>query len=119
MGLNKADLARRSGLEASSISRIESGEIVAPSVDALAKLAQALNVTVDVLIHGEQPTVDTTELRHIVATTLGPDNAEMVETAVNLLADKPARDRDVVLRVVLDLIRTFPPLSPDRTKTES
>jgi transcriptional regulator with XRE-family HTH domain len=119
MGLNKADLARRSGVEASSVSRIESGEIVAPSVDALGKLAQALGTSVDALMHGEQQHTDTTELRHLVATTLGPENAEMIETAVRLLADKPTRDREVVLRVVLDLIRTFPPLSPPPTRTNS
>lgn len=90
--------------------------------DDVEKWARALNMPIpEVASRLEIPlytvSPDTSDLRQLVATTLGPDNAEMVEAAVQLLAEKPIRDREVVLRVVLDLIKTFPPLSPDRTST--
>ncbi|XKE96555.1 XRE family transcriptional regulator (plasmid) [Metaplanococcus flavidus] len=58
LNLNQAELAKRAGLQAPSISQYENG-IRNPSYEALIKLANALNTTTDYLVSGtktDQPT---------------------------------------------------------------
>jgi transcriptional regulator with XRE-family HTH domain/Zn-dependent peptidase ImmA (M78 family) len=51
LGLNQTELAKRAGLQPPAISQYESG-IRNPSFDALIKLSNALNVSVDFLVSG-------------------------------------------------------------------
>ncbi|PET71581.1 hypothetical protein COJ46_21885 [Bacillus sp. AFS077874] len=51
LGLNQTELAKKSGLQPPAISQYESG-IRNPSYDALVKLSNALNVTIDYLVSG-------------------------------------------------------------------
>ncbi len=48
-GLTQADLARRAGMQAASISHFEPGQRL-PSLDSLVRLADALEVSVDMLL---------------------------------------------------------------------
>jgi len=48
-GLTQAELGRRAGIAAASISHFETGQR-APSLESLVKLADALDVSVDVLL---------------------------------------------------------------------
>ena len=52
MGLSKAALARKAGMSRSALSEVESGESYAPSSDNLMRLADALGVTEEYIMHG-------------------------------------------------------------------
>lgn len=52
--ITQAEMGRRAGIAAASVSHFETGQR-APSLDTLVKLADALNVTVDTLL-GRAPT---------------------------------------------------------------
>jgi transcriptional regulator with XRE-family HTH domain len=55
LGLSQAELAQRVGsTDARQISRYENGRIT-PSVDAIARLAQALDVSLDYLVFDDMP----------------------------------------------------------------
>jgi transcriptional regulator with XRE-family HTH domain len=55
LGLSQAELAQRVGsTDARQISRYENGRIT-PSLDAVARLAQALDVSLDYLVFDDQP----------------------------------------------------------------
>ncbi|HEX4345396.1 MAG TPA: helix-turn-helix transcriptional regulator [Solirubrobacteraceae bacterium] len=55
LGLSQAELAQRVGTtDARQISRYENGRIT-PSLDAIARLAQALDVSLDYLVFDDQP----------------------------------------------------------------
>ncbi len=51
-GWTQAALARRSGVDAQTISRIENGRLN-PTVAVARRIASALGVTIDSLVHGE------------------------------------------------------------------
>ncbi len=65
-GLTQAELGARAGLAAAAVSHFETGNRT-PSVDSLVKLAEALEVSVDVLLGrahmGAAPSVDPVFLR--------------------------------------------------------
>ena len=52
-GITQQELARRSGVKQGIISQIEQGVTKYPRLDTAAKLARALNCTVDELIGGD------------------------------------------------------------------
>lgn len=114
-GWNQSELARRADVTASSLSRIESGDIAVPSSDLLSRVAQALGLPVDNLIGSPvTPTpTDAAEFRAYTTAMLGAEHADLIDAIVLAAAEKPARDRDVILRVARNLIVTFPSLSPN------
>jgi transcriptional regulator with XRE-family HTH domain len=86
--LTQAELGARAGIAAASISHFETGQRT-PSLDSLVKLADALNISVDVLI-GRAPletaaTVDPIFLRASRASAQTLDTVRRVTAA--LLAD--------------------------------
>lgn len=113
-GWNQSELARRADVTASSLSRVESGDIVVPSSELMAKVARALGVPVDSLMGDAPPPSehDVAEFRAYVSAMVGSDHADLVEAIVLAAAEKPARDRDVILRVARNVIVTFPTLPP-------
>ena len=50
-GWTQADLARESGVSQATISRLESGHISSPRADVLGRLASALRIAMDALVH--------------------------------------------------------------------
>ena len=59
-GWTQSELARRANVDPSSVSRVERGEIAAPSGEFLSQVALVLNLPVDTLLHGaQQPTEPT------------------------------------------------------------
>ena len=50
LGLSQAELSRRSGVKQQTICMLETGKRKAPRLDTAAKLAAALNCTVDELL---------------------------------------------------------------------
>lgn len=52
-GLTKYRLAKLSGVDESTLCRYENGERASPAHPQLTRLAHALNVTIDELVHGE------------------------------------------------------------------
>ena len=44
---------------------------------------------------------------------VGAEHTELIEAILLTLAEKPIRDREVILRVTRDLIAAFPPLALD------
>jgi transcriptional regulator with XRE-family HTH domain len=57
-GLSMSDLARRSGVSVSGISRIEHNDVRSPSVDTVRKLARGLGVSVSELLEEAELTSD-------------------------------------------------------------
>ena len=111
-GWEKAALARKAGVSASYIGRLEAGAYPRPSLQRLTAIADALGLRVIDLT--EQPTTDPdAALLEQVRALVGTD-----ETLVRaILADLTARtvdDRLSVLRFMADALR-FKPASQTRT----
>jgi len=50
LGLTQDDLARKSGVKYTTLSKIESGVVTKPTVHIIAKIAKALNASIEDLI---------------------------------------------------------------------
>jgi transcriptional regulator with XRE-family HTH domain len=50
LGMTQDDLVRKSGVKHTTLTKIESGVVVKPSVQTAAKIAQALDVSIEELI---------------------------------------------------------------------
>lgn len=55
LGLSQAELSRRSGIKQQTICMLETGKRKTPRLDTAAKLAAALNCTVDELLKDGEP----------------------------------------------------------------
>ena len=95
----QSDLARRSGVSASYISRLESGEFTRPSHENLAAIARSLGIRVSDLT---DPPADesTDDLRRAIVERLGPDQADLGVAIVEKMQGRPAEDLETVLNVV-------------------
>lgn len=84
LGWSQADLAEATGTDPRQISRYETGRITL-SVDALARIGQALNLPLD------HPTYDDIPPRPLKATTTA------LEPRLNDIAELPPQDQQAVL----------------------
>lgn len=91
--LSQQDLARKTGLPASSISHFEGGGRK-PSFDNLHKLADALNVTTDYLLGRSEETaaVSAASRLHRHLEKLSGRDLEMAERFIEVLATSKAGD---------------------------
>ena len=58
LGLSQAELSRRSGIKQQTICMLETGKRKTPRLDTAAKLAVALNCTVDELLKDGEPQLE-------------------------------------------------------------
>ncbi len=107
-GLSQVELARRADVSSSAISKVESGHTVAPSSAFINQMAVALGVPAGTLLGDDAPSVDPAEWRQYVASVLGPNHVDLVEAIVLAAAEKPDKDRDLILRVAGNVVMTFP-----------
>lgn len=113
-GWNKADLARRSGVSRSYVSRVEAGDFKKPSIALINAIAESLSVDLSALT--DPPPVadpdDTALLRRLIEKRLGNRaNAPLVEAIIDRLRGFGPLDHDGTLDV-LDVI--LPRMSTDR-----
>ena len=114
LGWNKSELAKRTSIDASYISRLESGEIQEPSPARLRELAEALSMPADVLLNGPAPANEDDDalLRRMIEARVGnrasadliavlieksrgraPADVETIVSVVDVLLGKPSTDR--------------------------
>lgn len=95
----QSDLARRSGVSASYISRLESGEYTRPSHENLDAIARSLGLRITDLTDPPDPNEDA-ERRRMIEAHVGAENADLAEAILDKMRDKPRDD----LRTVLDVV---------------
>ena len=111
---NKADLARRAGVSASYVTRVEAGAFGTPSIDRIGAIASALGVEISVLTGPPAPDNpdDDALLRKMLEKKLGNrPNAEMIHDLLDQTAGKAPVDpdtRQTILDVFGTLTRSLP-----------
>lgn len=116
-GWTQTELAERADVRAPSLSRVENGSTPSPSSEFVAKVAKVLGTTSAALMGIEsRDKIDSSEFRQYVVSMVGPEHADLIEAIVHAAAEKPSRDRDVILRVARTLIETFPSITPPTGK---
>lgn len=111
-GWKKADLARKAGISASYVTRIERGAYERPSIDQITAIADALGVHVASLTDPPPDDGDDALLRRLIERRIGRDNAELVSAIIEKVRGRTVADQQTVLAVVETLLRTLPP--PER-----
>lgn len=96
---SQIDLARRSGVSASYISRLENGEYQRPSHEKLSAIASALGQRVADLTDPPDQKEDS-ERRRMIESHVGPENADLAEAILEKMRGKPRDDLKTVLNVV-------------------
>jgi transcriptional regulator with XRE-family HTH domain len=86
-GWSQGDLAEHIGSDARQVSRYENGRIT-PSLDALARLAETLNVSLDYLVFDDAPR------RPLHAPTSG------LENRLTAIAELDDTDRDTIANII-------------------
>lgn len=112
--LGQEELADRASLSRAYISRLERGVVPNPKLVDLAQVADALGMSVADLM-APPPTGDDTEaFRREAQAVLGAEDGELLDAIVQKVRNRPANDRQSVLRIVDILVASLPPLSHDR-----
>lgn len=114
-GWNQKDLAARADVDASYISKVESGRIAAPSGEQIERLALALGVSVDELLRGKSapPTPDE-QLILSIRNALGTEKAHLFEAVFEALRELPPNERDKALEVIHIIATNWPTHRPGR-----
>jgi transcriptional regulator with XRE-family HTH domain len=103
-GWSKADLARKAGVAASYITRIEQGAFDRPSIDLVRSIADALHVTVADLAETE-PVPALVDMRAVLmAKGFRPDQTHIVDQILNDMANQDDERRGELLNAVATLL---------------
>lgn len=100
----QVELARRSGVSPSYLSRLEDGVYRQPSHAKLRALANALGVQVADLTDDPVDTASRDALRQLIERRVGPDDAPLLSEMVDVLADWSPDERSFAVEMAHSMI---------------